>query len=261
MEHFWNKMEQQKPRFLSFIFYFGGKKMELRFLLFFIVLFSLILLFSVEFVNGQEIDVNYPDEVSVGEEFDVRVELANFSEDVYDVKIDIFCSGERISRIFDKKWKSTNYYVNNIIDFPSKNKENFSLNITKECEEADLSVSIRNSKDSVKKFSGYTVKAVINEEDVKNEEAQKNETAKVGKEVKETKEQVADAEKNNTEGKVENETNQTITSSVIKLNTNTQDSKVYKSRSEYIKQYAVYGFAVFLSIILIALIIHGRRKN
>ena len=81
-----------------------------------------ILLFSI--ISAQEINIDYPEKVKLDEEFELKIKLIDFEEDTYDLKIDITCSGNRISRILNNdQWKSTFYYINNAIEQDQEKKE------------------------------------------------------------------------------------------------------------------------------------------
>lgn len=120
-----------------------------------------ILIFIISSVSARNITVNYPEEVEVNEEFEINLGLIDFQEDIYDVKIDIFCEEVRISKIFNGEWKSTYYYLNDVIE--NQAEKEFLLKINQECEEADITIKIKNSKDEAKTFSGYEIKCVEDE--------------------------------------------------------------------------------------------------
>ncbi len=94
-------------------------------------------------------------------------------------------------------------------------------------------------------------------EDVKREETKQKEEIKQ-----------EEPNKQNNESKqligveADNETEKIITENeVIKLNSITQEnSKVYKSKSEYIKEYSIYGYMVLLAIIGILLLIKSLKQ-
>ena len=102
------------------------------------------------------IEVNYPEKVALNQEFNFKIKLINFDEDIYDVKIDILNNENRISEILNENiWKSTLYYVNNLIS-PDQEKE-FTMKITKEFENAEITIKIKYSSDEIKIFSGYLI--------------------------------------------------------------------------------------------------------
>src|SRR3989344_1819981 len=150
-------------------------------LLVFGVSLALFLVLSLSLVSSQNISVNYPHEINCKEEFDFEVELKNFSQDVYDVKIDI--TEER------KK---------------SEEKE------TEKEEEEEIQ-----KPQELKILDGSQ-----NSERIQRLE-------QVGKEEK-----------------------------IINLGgKDIKTKQVYKSKTQYIKEYAIYGFALFCVFVIIILII------
>ncbi|MFH1500527.1 MAG: hypothetical protein ABIE22_01120 [archaeon] len=130
-----------------------------------------IIFFSVlSLAAGQNITLDYPSEVYTGEDFSIGLELQNFSEDIYDVKIDIKIGDNRIAQILDdNQWKSTFYYVVDVVNLSKANSKSFSLNITgQEVGVADIEVKIRNSQDHVETFSGYKTNVSIQNGQVEN---------------------------------------------------------------------------------------------
>ena len=102
------------------------------------------------------IEVNYSEKVYLNQEFGFKIKLINFDEDIYDVKIDILSNENRISEILNENvWKSTSYYVNNIIS-PNQEKE-FTMKIIQEFENAEITIKIKDSSDEIKIFSGYLI--------------------------------------------------------------------------------------------------------
>ena len=139
------------------------------------VLAILFLLVFIEIVSAQSIELNYPDEVSVNEEFEVELRLIDFDAVSYDVKIDITKDEQRVSRILvDDLWKSTFYYVKDAIT----EEHGFILKISKECEgELDMVVRIRKSGGSTSEvFGGYGIDAI--ESSVRPESSTKEEVKK-----------------------------------------------------------------------------------
>ncbi len=119
-------------------------------ILFFIFAFVLLL----NFASAENISLSYPEEVGLGEEFEVTLRLIDFSDDIYDVKIDLLSNGKRVAKILNyDEWKSTYYYVNDIIN--NSEEKDFLLKIEKEFEEATIDVKIK-SKDTIT-FTGYTI--------------------------------------------------------------------------------------------------------
>ena len=143
-----------------------------------VLLILLMSLFLINLVSAEEITIDYPEVVVFGEEFEVDVELIDFEDDVYDVKIDIKNSGnQRISEIWNgDDWQSTYNYVNDIIDISSSNSGVFRLNITEEYEgTANIEVKIRNSQGQFSTFKDYIV-GITSEGGEEEKEEENNET-------------------------------------------------------------------------------------
>ena len=78
-------------------------------------LFFLIFIY-LGIISGYSIELNYPKEASLNEELVFSMELIDFPSGIYDVKIDLLENNIRLSKIIDnEKWKSTFYYINQII--------------------------------------------------------------------------------------------------------------------------------------------------
>ena len=102
------------------------------------------------------IEVNYLEKVALNQEFSFKIKLINFDEDVYDVKIDILYNGNRISKILNGEvWKSTSYYVNDIINFDEEKE--FLMKITEEFADATIEIKIKDSSEKIKIFQGYLI--------------------------------------------------------------------------------------------------------
>ncbi len=107
-------------------------------------------------ISGEELNFTYPNKVIFGEVFEVNLTLINFTEGVYDIKIDITNSSnksERLSEIYDENeisWHSTFNYVNEIINNSYSNSSTFKLNITKEFNgTANITIKIKEKKDNI----------------------------------------------------------------------------------------------------------------
>ncbi len=142
-----------------------------------LIVFSIIILFTLGFASAKNITLNYPSEVNYGEIFNIELDLIDFAENLYDVKIDITTSeGKRISKILNKgEWKTTYNYVLDAIDSSADTQKVFSLNITEPYTgTANIEVKIRNSV--VNSFSGYEihVSQENSEENKNNREAESN---------------------------------------------------------------------------------------
>ena len=111
---------------------------------------------TINKTSSPSIEVNYSEKVYLNQEFSFKIKLINFDDDIYDVKIDILSNENRISEILNENiWKSTSYYVNNIIN-PNAEKE-FLMKITKEFENAEITIKIKDSSEKTTIFSNYSI--------------------------------------------------------------------------------------------------------
>ena len=125
------------------------------------VLVLLVLMFF-PMIHAQNITVDYDSEVFVGQAFSFKINISNFEEDLYDVKIEITANGARVARILNNgQWKSTFYYVIDAIS-PGQEEE-FFLNITEYIGTADILVRIRYPGGSSVSFEGYGVTSIEQE--------------------------------------------------------------------------------------------------
>lgn len=163
-----------------------------------------------------EIDLAYEHEVE--REFEVELKASNIQDKKYDVKICVMDGNKVISEIYDdndEKWVSGRLYVDERIS-PANKKEVFNLRIKKEYEnfsgKAKINARLRES-DSDKyiettgtiKIVEYKSGAVIKNISIEKETLSKEDAIKLAP----------------------------------------KDIKSYKSKTEYVKEYAIYGFAVF----------------
>lgn len=102
------------------------------------LLYFLGILVTLNSCNAKSILLEYPAEVTSGEVFLVNLTLINFTSGTHNIKIDIYNltadAEHRLSEIYnsiDSEWKSTNFYINNIINTSVSNTSMFMLNITK----------------------------------------------------------------------------------------------------------------------------------
>jgi len=125
-----------------------------------IILLGLIInIFSIYLVFGETIDINYPQQVIVGNEFNINLILNNFSQDVYDIKVEILNGTHNIAKIWNgESWQSTNNYVNDIINTSEINSYLFRINISENYNGLNnLTIKVRDSKSVIKSFSGYNI--------------------------------------------------------------------------------------------------------
>jgi len=123
-----------------------------------LVLVLLVLSLLTFMVSAQNISLEYPYNVSYGNPFEVNLTLINFSNDIYDIKINIINSNVSISEIQNNGgWQSSKNYISNSVDTNVTNSSGFLMNITeKYFGESKISVDIRNSN-STKSFASYII--------------------------------------------------------------------------------------------------------
>ena len=125
----------------------------------------IILILVLPLVNG-EIRLNYPQEVKVNEEFNINLYVENFTAGVYDIKIDVNPE-KRIAQIYNNGWRSTFYYVNNIItvDDSGKAETTLRMKIVDKFEGiAMMEVRLKSASGKTSSFGNYTI-LVSKEED------------------------------------------------------------------------------------------------
>lgn len=121
-------------------------------------LIILVLLMNVCFVFADgDIGLEHPLNVETGKEFEVRVMLINFSEDIYDIKFEIKNGSNNIAhRFWDDKWKSTNYWVEDFLDLSERNNKTILFKISEKYDGINnFSVKIRDSDNEVFEFKGF----------------------------------------------------------------------------------------------------------
>jgi len=170
---------------------------------------------------GIEIDLEYEHEVE--REFEVELKAGNIDDKKYDVKICVMDGNTVISEIYDDnegKWVSGRLYVDERISLTNK-KEVFNLRLKKDYEvfsgKAKVYARLRESESD--KYTETT--GTIKIKEYKSGTGIKN--------ISTEKETIAKDE-------------------IIKLG---KDIKSYKSKTEYVKEYAIYGFVVFCIMLLI----------
>tara|TARA_Y100000310_G_scaffold239285_2_gene242873 strand:- start:2754 stop:3800 length:1047 start_codon:yes stop_codon:yes gene_type:complete len=190
------------------------------------------------------IELDYDNSVRHGETFKVKVKGFNLLDKKYDVKVFVEDEDENIiSEIYnkeDEKWESGNYYINEVFSDSGNETESLKLKIKDGDFLGDGKIIARIRVNG----EGDFVDEI--EDDI---------------EIKEKKEEVVDEiiEDNNLiTGQVIEEP-VIETRSVIRLNEGidiniTENQKIYKSKTQYIKDYAIYAFTLFCIIIIIALI-------
>ena len=218
-----------------------------------LLLIILSIILFLPFLSSQNITINYPDEVLVGEEFAIKIKLIDFKEDVYDVKIDIL--NEKMIRVAkisnNEQWKSTYYYINDII----KNAEEkvFTLKILDYTGKSNIQIKIRNSSGSAKAFDNY---------DIFSKTSSKN-TEKINESYKKE-----DIKKNTTEitNTIDNRTlkAENLINKELKPIKLTKDIKSENSKDKEdlnTTNYGIYGFVIFCVLLAILFVLKKFEKN
>jgi hypothetical protein len=190
------------------------------------------------------IEVNYPPEVNLGQEFVFKIKLINFDSGVYDVKIDVLSGGNRIAQILNEDtWQSTYRWIDDVIN-PNEEKE-FSMNITKDFESAEIEIKIRDSSGKSEIFSNYSISKsneTFNPE--QNETNQGNET---------------DSEINLNEQL--NISNKETGEVILNTNPDAEDTKNENSLEQNKDNYIKYGLIGFCVLLLILFLLKGKIRK
>ncbi len=219
-----------------------------------LLLIVFLFLLTLPFLSSQNITINYPDDVFVGEEFIIKIKLIDFKEDIYDVKIDILGGGVRVAKILNnEQWKSTYYYINDAIK--NLEEKDFKLKIESYIGKSDIEIKIRDSSENINSFSGYEV---LSENSLEEKSEEINETEK--------KEGI---KKNITEiiSTVDNkipDTGNLINKELKPIKLTTKDIKSENSKSiESLNttNYGIYGFVIFCVLLIILFVLKKFIKN
>jgi len=193
------------------------------------------------------LELEYQKEVENKNEFEVEVNAYNLKNESYDIKVWIEFNDSIISETYhekDDKWKGGNYYVNNLFYGPGNETETLKLRIKEKYEDIYGNAKI---KARIRKTDGNDYVSEIEEE---IEILEKNEEIK--------KEKIEENEKTNKMVEEETEGIVELKNQIIKLNNpkhiNTQNY-VYKSKTQLIREYAIYGFSLFCIFVIIVLLI------
>jgi len=202
-----------------------------------------------------DVDLDYGDEVRNGVEFTVDIDLSNLENMDYDIKVyvtyveDETIISETYHEIGDD-WKSSNYYIDELITGPGDESITLKLRIKEEYEdfsgEAKIKARIRetSSEDVVGDFEGNIDILEQENDDPPDDDPDPPSSPP------------PDNDDNSADENIED-------TGVIRLNIpqqediKTKDSNVfYKSKLEYIREYGIYGFA-FMCIIIIFILLRS----
>jgi len=96
-----------------------------------VLLVFILIILVINGVLGQEINLTYPENTEVGQEFDVNIEVIDFSEDIYDVKFEILNGSRSIAqRLWNEEWRSTHYWIEDCINVSENFERDFRLKIS-----------------------------------------------------------------------------------------------------------------------------------
>ena len=122
-----------------------------------VILFLFLFLILISFISAQNISLGYPEKVELEKEFKITLSLTDFSQDNYDVKMDMISNGKRIAELLNNgEWRSTYYYFLGGIN--ENEEKDFALKIVQEFETAQLTIRLRNSEGIIYTFEGYEIK-------------------------------------------------------------------------------------------------------
>lgn len=204
------------------------------------------------------INLDFPDRVYAGKEFDIILNAYNLEALSYDIKICIINEkGKILSEIYneaDNRWKSCFYYVKNALfglenvtkSFLLRLKDSFDENRT-----ANISAKLREGMQIIAEFSEKI--EIVGK---KGEEEIENVSGNSSKEL----ETIGQAREQLENHIIRLNSDMKNESKIIRLNSKVSEAKdiktgfVWKSKEERMKEYALYGFTLFLIFFVIFLI-------
>ncbi len=126
----------------------------------------IVLIFLIGFASAVDVDLDCPDEVFVGEEFECEVEVED-GEAKYDLKIEVDEERDSVLRIWDSgDWKSSYYYLKGFV----RRDEVVQLMILEEGM-YDLVVKLRDG-DYREEFDYGRIRVLVGEDDGEEEEGE-----------------------------------------------------------------------------------------
>jgi len=129
------------------------------------IIFLILVIISITLIGAKSVNFEFPSNASYGVPFQVNLTLINYSEGVYDIKIDFYNStnaSERFSQIYNGSiWQTTYNYVNSAINTSMTNFSNFTINITELYNStANITLKIRKSS-TIDTYENYTLNITI----------------------------------------------------------------------------------------------------
>ena len=139
-------------------------KKEIWIVLVLFLVLNLTIVLNLNLVLAEELNISYPLNVNVGEVFWVNLSLINFTEDSYDIKIDMLNDSKHIiKRYWDGEWKSGNYYIGDAINLSIDNSRIFEINVTEDYEgNNSLIIKLRNSNNIIVSFESPINISLVN---------------------------------------------------------------------------------------------------
>lgn len=205
--------------------------------------------------TSKNITLNYQYNASFGKNITFELYAYNLDEATYDVKLAIYDGGSIISETYNEneaKWKSSTYYINSVF-YGAYTKKNFTLRIKDNGFEgvANISVKLRKSgtNSAYIEYSGR-INVLKTEKAYKSNESIININPDEDAEEDKSSEDIGVIRLNDAESKTEKGSGRGLKAET--------GSVIFMSQTERIKKYAIYGFAVFL-IVLIIILLRYRR--
>jgi len=200
--------------------------------------------------NGEKpeiyLELEYNEEEIInGKEFEIEIEAYNLKEEDYDIKIFITFENNNniISETYDEeddKWKSSKYYVKKVFSGPGNKTKTLILRIDEDYKDfkGDGKIKARIKKSGASSFlEEFEDEIEILEKREEKEKVLKIDETKESGEVKESEKEPKTIQLNNPK------------------NIKSYTVREYKSKTQYIKEYAIYGFALFCVFVIIYLLI------
>lgn len=195
------------------------------------------------------------EEIINNEEFEIDVYLYNLESKKYDFKLWIEDSDEKIiSERYseeDESWRAGNYYLNEITEGSGNKTIDVSLRLKEAYKnltgEFDLIIKIRESSTEREILEDISEIEINEPEETEENTELPEEPGTISADEDETEEQ---------NGELEPEETVILGSTQPERKEN---SIIYKSRSEYIKEYSLYAFSI-LCIIIITVLVFRKAK-
>lgn len=198
-------------------------------------------------------------EIVNGEKFDIEIIVENLEDEKYDVKVWIEDDdGNIISERYDEeneKWKSGNYYLDEFFKGPGDEKDSVELRIKEEYEDFDGDATIFFKVRGIEEIEeDIEVIKEISENKLETETVSTDPNDPYSKEYQDAIRKRVE-EYRATTGNVISLGNKNLETEDIK----TKGNIIYESKTETIKKYSVFSFAL-LCVALVILLAWGKLK-